>query len=452
MKNTFSFLALCFCTAIFFSCNGKQASDTKKDAAVIWNKQTNIYEVNLRQYTPSGSIKEFEKNLPRLKEMGVQILWFMPITPIGIKGRKMTEKELGSYYAVKNYRLVNPEFGTMEDWKQLVKTAHEMGFVVITDWVANHTSLDNPWVVSHPEFYAKDSTGKIISPFNWTDVYKLNYKNTVLRDSMINAMKFWINETGIDGFRCDVAEEVPEDFWKQCIDSLRKIKNVFMLAEGEKPWLHTAGFNVTYAWEMMHTMQDLYKGDKSLKQFDSILNHSIAQYPKQAGRLYFTSNHDENSWNGTEYEKYGDAVKAFAVFTQTIYQSIPLIYSGQEEPNKRRLHFFVKDTIHFKNFEMADFYKTLLLLRKSNPALAYDAAYKKLVTANDTCIFAYLREVPGHKVAVILNLSNKQQQFSFADNDLKGMPENVFLGKPEKIENKQNFSLPPWGFIVYDYK
>ena len=450
-KKQYYFFTIVIFSAIIISCNQQQAG-TEKSSTVLWNKQTNIYEVNLRQYSASGSIASFAKNLPRLKEMGVQILWFMPITPIGKQGRKMNETELGSYYAVRDYKAINEEFGTMDDWKQLVKTAHEMGFVVITDWVANHTALDNSWVTAHPGFYAKDSTGKIISPFDWTDVYKLNYKNAELRDSMIAVMKFWLTETGIDGFRCDVAEEVPQDFWKQCIDSLRKIKNVFMLAEGEKPWMHRAGFNVTYAWEMMHVMKDLYKGDKTVLQFDSILNHSIALYPKDAGRLYFTSNHDENSWNGTEYEKYGDAAKAFAVFTQTIYQSIPLIYSGQEEPNTKRLKFFVKDTIAFRDFSLAGFFFFFLLLRKSNPALAFDAEYKKLKTTNDRVIFAYLREASGHKVAVILNFSGKPQQFSISDKALAGIPENVFLGKPEIVAEIQTFDLPPWGYLVYDYK
>lgn len=432
------------------ACNAPLKQDKKNDAA--WSKQTNIYEVNLRQYTASGSFTDFAKSLPRLKDMGVEILWFMPITPIGIEGRKMTASDLGSYYAVRNYKAVNEEFGTMDEWKTLVKTAQGMGFKVITDWVANHTALDNPWVKTHPGFYVKDSAGKLVSPFDWTDVYKLDYKNNELRDSMIAAMKFWINETGIDGFRCDVAEEVPEDFWKQCIDSLHKIKNVFMLAEGEKPWLHEAGFNETYAWQNMHLMKELYEGKKSLLYFDSVLAHNISIYPKNAARLYFTTNHDENSWNGTEYEKYGDAAKAFAVFTQTIYQSIPLIYSGQEEPNKKRLKFFVKDTIEWKQYAMEPFYKTLLYLRKSNPALAYDAAYKKLITTSDTAVFAFLRQNSSHKVLVVLNFSSKPQKFYINDAAINGEPENIFLGKPEKLSDKVTFSLAPWDYLVYDYK
>lgn len=416
-----------------------------------WTAQSNVYEVNLRQYSESGSIKDFQKHLPRLKAMGVHILWFMPITPIGIEGRKMTSADLGSYYAVRDYKAVNPEFGSMADWKALVKKAHAMGFKVVTDWVANHSAQDNPWAKQHPEFYVHDSTGKIVSPFDWTDVYKLNYQNSALRDSMIDAMKFWVTQTGIDGFRCDVAEEVPNDFWKRAISSLRKIKPLYFLAEGDKPELHEAGFDETYTWSLMGIMSDIYKGTKTLKQFDSALNANIQRYPKNAYRMFFTTNHDENSWNGTEFEKYGDAHKAYAVFTQTMYQSVPLIYSGQEEPNTKRLKFFVKDPIEWKKYSYASFYKTLLNLRKSTPALAADAAYTRLNSSKDEAIFSYLRSKAGKKVLVVLNLSAQAQQFQIPDQRISGNPLNVFLKTKEKIHSNHTFSIEPWGYIVYDY-
>ncbi|MBC7534293.1 MAG: DUF3459 domain-containing protein [Ferruginibacter sp.] len=438
----------------FFLATGVLAQVKKPAAGThpAWSEQSNIYEVNLRQYSASGSLNDFAKHLPRLRKMGVDILWFMPVTPIGITDRKMTSAELGSYYAVKHYTAINEEFGSMADFKSVVKKAHALGFKVITDWVANHSSTDNHWIKTHPDFYAKDSTGKIISPFDWTDTYKLNYKNPELRDSMIAAMKFWITETGIDGFRCDVAEEVPADFWKDCINALKEIKHVFMLAEGDKPWLHEAGFDETYAWSMGSVMTDLYAGKKTVAQFDSAINHNIAVFPKNAYKLYFTTNHDENSWNGTEFEKYGDAYKTFAVFTQTMYQSIPLIYNGQEVPNKKRLKFFVKDTIEWKQFSLAPFYKTLLTLRKTNPALAADGSYQKLASSNDESIFSYIREKNGRKLAVILNLSNKQQKFTIKDKRMAGTPVNVFLMQKEKLKSTHVFAIEPWGFIIYDYK
>jgi len=456
-KSLLYILSLTFLFIIHESCNDQKEKATEAPAVIsghsAWSAQTNVYEVNLRQFSNEGTIMAFEKALPRLKDMGVEILWFMPITPIGLEGRKMTAKELGSYYAVKAYKAFNPDYGTMDDWKAFVKHAHGMGFKVITDWVANHSAPDNGWIKTHPQFYAKDSAGNLIAPFDWTDVRKLNYANPELRDSMIAAMKFWLTETGIDGFRCDVAEEVPADFWKVCIAELKKVKDVFMLAEGEKPELYETGFDATYAWSNMHLMKELYKGEKTLNQFDSALNAGIARSPKNAYRLFFTSNHDENSWNGTEFEKYGEAYKAFAVFTQTIYQSVPLIYNGQEDMNKKRLKFFVKDTIPWEGeMDLASFYKTLLTLRRSNVALAADAAYKKLVSTADNSVFAYLREKDGHKVLVVLNLSKQPQKFSIKDASINGEPLNIFMGVKEKVSDTHEFSMEPWGYIVYDYK
>lgn len=453
-------LLILIVATVFFSaaCNEEKKKDAEPLAPAelnsghpSWSAQSNIYEVNLRQYSSSGSVLEFEKHLPRLKDMGVEILWFMPVTPIGVEGRKMTEKDLGSYYAVKDYKGFNSEFGTMDEWKAFVKRAQGMGFKVITDWVANHSAVDNHWLKAHPGFYVRDSSGKTISPYDWTDVLKLNYQNRELRDSMIDAMKFWVTETGIDGFRCDVAEDVPVDFWKECIDSLRKIKHVFMLAEGEKANLHEAGFDETYAWNMMRVMADIYAGKKSVTQFDSAINAGIKEFPTSAYRMYFTTNHDENSWNGTEFKKYGDAYRTFAVFTQTMYQSIPLIYSGQENMNKKSLKFFVKDTIDWNGkYEMGAFYKTLLTLRKTNPALAADASFKRLSGSNDATIFAYQRDKDSHKIVVILNLSKQPQKFTI--KDIAGEPLNVFMGVKEKVDASHQFSMEPWGYIVYEYQ
>lgn len=428
--------------------------NTQADVSTKWWQQSNVYEVNLRQYSSEGSIRAFARSLPRLKEMGVEILWFMPITPIGIEGRKENKNQLGSYYAVRDYKAFNPEFGSMSDWKNFVQQAQAMGFKVIIDWVANHTAPDNPWVKMHPEFYTKDSLGNMIAPFDWTDVRELDYQNPALQDSMIAAMKFWLQQTGIDGFRCDVAAEVPDAFWKKCIADLRAIKpNIFMLAEGDKPALHQDGFDVTYGWQAMHAMKDLYGGKNKLAQFDSVMNSGLTDFPKDAARLFFTSNHDENSWNGTEFEKFGNAASAFAVLSSTFAQSIPLIYSGQEMPNKRRLKFFVKDSIRWDGqYRLAGFYKTLLDLRKTNPALQYNAAYRRLTVGNNDAIYAYLRQKDNRKVLVVLNLSKQAQQFNIADTAITGKPLNVFLGVNEPLDTLHRFSMEPWGYMVYDYK
>lgn len=446
--------------SLFSSCNENNQDDNKKlsrgkDSSNVfadldWIKQSNIYEVNVRQYTSQGTFKAFESSLPRLKEMGVEILWFMPITPISKVDRKGT---LGSYYAVQDYTSINPEFGTMEDWKALVKKAHGMGFKVITDWVANHTGADHKWLTAHPDFYTKDSSQKIISAFDWTDTRDLNYDNKELRDSMIAAMKFWLAESGIDGFRCDVAGEVPADFWNQCIMSLKKINsNIFMLAEADKGELHRAGFNASYPWDMFQAMKKVASGQSTALLLDSVLMKEDSTFPQGAVRMYFTSNHDENSWNKSDYGTFPGLVHApFAVFTQTMRNSLPLIYSGQEEPVLRKIEFFEKDNINFSRYKGAPFYRALLHLRKSTPALATDASFRKVNAGNEKALYAYVREKDSHKVLVILNLSTKEQTVKVMDAALTGNPLNIFLGVKEPIGGDHSFKIEPWGYVVYDY-
>jgi alpha-amylase len=332
-----------------------------------------------------------------------------------------------------------------------VKHAHAMGFKVITDWVPNHSSPDNPWIINHPDFYKKDSTGKPAIPFDWSDTRQLNYDNRELRDSMIAAMKWWLIKTGIDGFRCDVAWNVPDDFWKEAIADLHKIKNVFMLAEGEKPTLHEAGFDETYPWSVMNVAYGIYSGKTTLKQLDSVIGYNEHAYPKNSFRLYFTTNHDENSWNGTEFERFGEGYKTFAVWAFTMKNSVPLIYSGQEEPNKKRLKFFMKDTIEWKNYNLSSFYKTLTKLRRTNGALAADASFKKIKAGDENAVYAFSRQKNGNKILVVLNFSGKEQQIKIPDVSLAGNPLNVFAGKHEKISSSSSFRIEPWDYIVYDY-
>jgi alpha-amylase len=423
-------------------------SNATIDGHPAWIMQGNIYEVNVRQYTKEGTFNAFAKHLDRLKNMGVQTLWFMPINPISKKDRKGT---LGSYYAVSNYTAINPEFGTMADWKRLVQTIHSKGMKVIIDWVPNHTGADNYWLEKHPDFFVKDSTGKAAVAFDWADTRQLNYKNRTMQDSMINAMKFWITGTGIDGFRCDVAGEVPGEFWSRCISQLKKVKNIFMLGEGDKPYLNRAGFDATYPWDMFAMMKRVAKGERPAFALDSIKKRNDTAYPANALRMYFTSNHDENSWNKADFETMPGASHApFAVFTQTMVRGIPLIYSGQEEPVLRALEFFEKDPITFGKFQRAAFYKTLLNLRKRNVALAANASFRKVHVGDDKALYAFVREKSGKKVFVILNLSNQEQPVTVNDAKLFGSPLNVFSGNKERLTNKQ-WMIEPWGYVVYEY-
>jgi alpha-amylase len=452
MKKSLLFLLL---PLIIFSCKEKDTkpvllSEIKPAVHPAWTMQGNIYEVNVRQYTPEGTVNAFAKHLDRLKEMGVQTLWFMPLSPISKKDRKGV---LGSYYAVSDYTAINPEYGTIDDWKQLVKTIHDKGMKVLIDWVPNHTGADHRWLKTHPDFYVKDSTGKPAIPFNWDDTRQLDYKNEVLQDSMIAAMKYWVTETGIDGFRIDVAWNIPAQFWLRSIAQLKQLNpDMFFLAEGDKPYLMTSGFDAYYPWEMFHKMVAVAAGRRPAFALDSVKNKYDTIYPKEAIPLYFTSNHDENSWNKSDYKTFPGPVHApFAVFTQTMAATIPLVYSGQEEPFLDSVSFFYKDTITFKNYGRAKFYKTLLELRKNTPALAVDASFKKINVGDPRTLYAYLREKDGKKVFVILNLSKTEQTIKVGDKDLHGNPYNVFTGTNESLSDKE-WKIEPWGYVVYEYK
>ena len=422
------------------------AQSADPTAHPVWSQRSNIYEVNIRQYTPQGTFNAFAQHLDRLRAMGVEILWFMPINPISHLDRKGT---LGSYYAVADYTAINPEFGTVDDFKRLVRSAHSRGMKVLIDWVPNHSGADNRWINQHPDFYVKDSSGKPAVPYDWTDTRQLNYANPVLRDSMIGAMKFWVTQTGIDGFRCDVAWNVPGDFWSECIHQLRAMKSIFMLAEGDRAYLPASGFDATYPWEMFHKMVQVAAGERPAFALDSVLQKYDSMYPKGSMQMYFTSNHDENSSNSADFSTFpGPAHAPFAVFTQTMPNDIPLIYSGQEEPVLRAIRFFDKDTIGFHAFSRAAFYKTLLMLRRRDPALDADAAFEKLTSGADSAVYAFVRKKAGRQVLVVLNFSRQTHTVDLPPS-IAGRAMDVFTDKSVSVG--RHLILQPWDYKVYEY-
>ena len=441
MKSYFYLTVLCLCT--FFS---SQAQFNAPD----WARNATIYEVNMRQFTPEGTFIAFQKHLPRLKEMGVDILWIMPINPIGNLNRKGS---LGSYYAVKDYKAINPEYGTELDFKYLVKSAHALGMKVIVDWVANHTSPDNLWVdQGHKDWYTLDSIGNLQPTIgtDWWDVADLNYDNQEMRLAMIDAMKYWIKTADIDGYRCDVAGWVPADFWKQARTELMKIKPVFMLAEAEGADIHD-NFDMTYGWEFHHIMNDIAKGKKNAIDIQTYLNNE-KKYPANAYRMHFTSNHDENSWNGTEMERMGDARFALAVLAATI-QGMPLVYNGQETSLDRRLLFFEKDSISWLKMDLVDFYTDLLQLHHHNEALWNGLNGGEVVWVSDVkegSYCAFTREKNGDKVLCILNLSNADQEIVLNGASVPGKYHNIFTDKSTRFKNGCKVSLAPWGYQVFE--
>ncbi len=405
-----------------------------------WTENAVIYEVNIRQYTKEGTFSEFIDHIPRLKDLGIDILWIMPINPVGEKNRKGS---LGSYYSVKDYFDINPEFGTLDDFKDLVKEAHAFNMYVIIDWVANHTAWDNTWVIEHPDWYKTDSLGNLVSPFDWTDVVQLNYNNLELRKEMLNALKYWVKATNIDGYRCDVAGMVPCDFWNEIRVALDTIKPVFMLAEDEANLcLVEKAFDMNYAWELHHIMNEIAGSNKTVVDLQDYFIRMDSIYDPNIYRMNFITNHDENSWNGTEFERMGDAVKVYAMLTFTL-PGMPLLYTGQEIGLNKRLQFFEKDEVQWIESPWEQFYATLIELKKENEVFWNGSAGGSfdIILANEPDnVFIFERSNDDETFIVIANLSSNKVEFrldkrfsgrEFFDIDTE---EEYKLTKPLNIE------------------
>ncbi|BDD08929.1 alpha-amylase [Fulvitalea axinellae] len=429
-----------------------------------WSKNLGMYEVNIRQYTPEGTFKAFAQHVPRLKDLGVGIVWFMPVQPIGKVNRKGS---LGSYYSIQDYSAINPEFGTLDEFRNLVKQIHDEGMYVILDWVANHTSWDHEMIDAHPNWFERDSLGNLKPPVpDWTDVVSLNYENPELRQWMIDEMKFWIEECDVDGFRCDYAGGVAVDFWEECRKQLNEIKHVFMLAEWEDPKYVKEAFDLDYGWEFHHIMNTHAKGratkiewnmqgkgDVETQTLDSVANYFVRyreRYPQSAYQLNFITNHDENSWAGTVFERYGDAVSTYATMTFTV-PGMPLLYSGQEAGLNKRLRFFDKDTINWGDYKYQKFYKKLFQAKKENVALwngAYGGEFKRVHTSLPDQVFAYSRAKNNNTVLTVLNFSPEQQTVQLK-NGPRGDFKEIFTERTEELKHDNPIVIGPWGYKVF---
>ena len=423
-----------------------------------------IYEANIRQYSPSGHFDAFTKDIPQLKELGVKIIWLMPIFPISETKRKATggedskfasdfpeaeqSKYLGSYYAVTDFTKINPEFGTIEDFRNLIKTAHENGIYVILDWVPNHTGWDHPWIKTNPDYYTQDENGTIIHPkdTDWTDVADLNYDNQEMRKEMIADMQYWLKEEGVDGFRCDVAASVPTDFWKEAIPQLRNTKDIFMLAEAWEPELAKDDlFEMVYGWDTHHIMNDMAQGKKGLKAWKDRLIVIDSLYEKDVIMMNFVTNHDENSWNGTINERMKGAAPLMTAFSYVI-PGMPLIYSGMEYDMDYRLKFFEKDSIPKTKQKMWPLLEKLGHLKNTNAALnggKDPASYTNIETANDK-VLTFQRSKNNSSVTFIGNFSDKEQSLT---TPLKGKFTDYMTEEPIEMNNNI-LVLKPWEFRI----
>jgi len=441
----------------FIACqSGKvteQQETTSRPASGVvtpdWAKDATIYEVNTRQFTASGTFDSVVSHLPRLKALGVDILWFMPIHPIG----KLNRKEgLGSYYSVQDYRGINPEFGNLEDFKMLVDTAHKLGFKVIIDWVANHTAFDHQWITDHPGWYKHDKAGKIVSPYDWTDVAQLNYEaNQPLWEAMIAEMKYWLTDATIDGFRCDVAGMVPVAFWEKARKEFNSVKPVFMLAEDEGLALMAKAFDANYSWEFHHIMNNIAKGKKNAVDVFNYYKKNDSLFPANSFRMNFTSNHDENSWNGTEFERLGVAVKAMAVASFTV-PGFPLIYNGQEVALDHRLKFFVKDEIDWKKeSDFTPFYTKLNGIKKDNPALwngSFGGNFERVDIDNSENVLAFTRSKGINKILVLINVSAESQEIGLKSKNAAGSYTDLMSGNKVLLNSSNSLTMPAWSYLV----
>ncbi len=415
-----------------------------------WTRNAVLYQLNTRQFTPDGTFAAAEKELPRLKDLGVDILWLMPVHPIGEKNRKGT---LGSPYSVKDYFAVNPEFGTLDDFKSFVETAHTLGMHVILDWVANHTSWDNALVTDHPDWYDRDWKGEFHPTpwWDWSDIIDLDYSNRDLREYMTRAMKFWVEEAGVDGFRCDVAGYVPLDFWENARRELDAVKPVFMLAEFEQRDAHASAFDATYAWSLSNSLQAIAQGKADVGALFGFYSENESAWPEDAYRMTFTSNHDFNSWHGTDEELYGDAFKAITVLT-FVGEGAPLIYNGQEAGLSKRLEFFEKDPIAWRPHENAVLYRKLIALKHRTKALANGASAARMVSVVNSVpqkVLSFVRIGAEDGVFAIINFTPQAQVVEFKDKLHHGVYADYFSGESVEFTGGESLALPPWGYRVF---
>ena len=415
-----------------------------------WARAATVYQINTRQFTPEGTLWAAAEQLPRLQRLGVTILWLMPVQPIGEKNRK---GELGSPYSVQDYYGLNPEFGTHDDLRAFVDRAHELGLYVILDWVANHTAWDNVLVDEHPEWYARDHKGDFRPTpwWDWSDIIDLDYTHRELRDYMRDAMKWWVTDCGIDGYRCDVAGYVPVDFWEEVRAELDRIKPVFLLAEWEARDLHRAAFDATYAWSWHEHLHRICHGKETVAALFVYYSWNERAWPRDALRMTFTDNHDKNAWEGTMYELLGDGLEA-AIVLSFVGEGIPLIYNGQEAGLDQRLEFFRRDPIEWREHALGELFAKLIQLKKDHTALhnaPHGATMIRVPNNHESDVLSFVRQDDHTKLLAYFNFSARTQVVRFSDEQLyPGSYRDALTGHELELSEGEEVHVGPWGWRV----
>lgn len=414
-----------------------------------WSRNAAIYQINTRQFTEAGTLRAAAAELPRLQALGVTILWLMPIHEIGVKNRK---GRLGSPYSVRDYYRVNPELGTLDDVKDFVARAHELGLYVLLDWVANHTAWDNRLVEEHPEWYARDWKGDFRPTpwWDWSDIIDLDYRQPGLRQYMVEAMRYWVRETDIDGYRCDVAGFVPVDFWEEARRELDAIKPVFMLAEWESRDLHARAFDMTYAWSWNEAVHRICAGLADVSSLFVYYSWNESAFPPDGMRMTFVSNHDHNAWEGTMWERFGEGLEA-AIVLSVVGEGMPLVYNGQEAGNRKRLAFFERDPIAWRDHPIGELYRRLIALQRENTALwhaHWGATMIRVPNDAEKKVLSFVRRNAHHKVFVLINFSDQAREVTCAQSLYHGTYTDFFRGHRVTCTAETQLTLQPWGYRV----
>ena len=416
-----------------------------------WSYSAVLYEMNLRQLTREGTLRAAEQRLDFLHAMGIDAVWLMPVYPIGEEGRKGS---LGSYYSIRDYCAVNDEFGTMADFDSFVAKAHSLGMKVLLDWVANHTSRDAVWMRERPaDWYERNEDGTAKVPWDWTDTAKLNYANHDVWRAQIEAMRFWVEQHDVDGFRCDMAMLVPTAFWQEVAAQLREVKhNLFMLAEAEQADLFDRAFDACYAWEFHHIVNDIAQGRRRVWDLRNYLYADRDRYPRSAMRLMFTSNHDENSWNGSEFRRLGDAAGIMAALTFVLPQSMPLVYTGQEFGYDHSFAFFDRDPmVDPRPGRFTELYRLLCLLKHRNRALQAGergGSFVEIENNAKDCLMTFVREVEGNRVLCVMNLSPYTIHADFNTGIYQGEYADALTGNRIVVPYRVEQDMAPWSYRI----
>ena len=416
-----------------------------------WSYSAVLYEMNVRQLTPEGTLRAAMDRLEFLRDLGIDAIWLMPVYPIGEENRK---GELGSYYSIRDYKAINPEFGTIEDFDAFVAKAHSLGMKVLLDWVANHTARDAKWLQTKPaDWYEREADGTAKVPWDWTDTAKLNYANHDVWRGHIDAMRFWIEKHNVDGFRCDMAMLVPIEFWQEAAKILHAIKpDVFMLAEAEELNLFDRAFDMGYAWEIHHMMCDIAKGGRRVWDLRNTLYADRERYPASAMRMMFTSNHDENSWSGSEWSRFGDSLEVMTALTFLWEAAMPLIYTGQEVGYDHSFEFFDKDHIpHYEPNAHTELYRKLINLKHSQKALQAGEKGGRIIEIENNakdCLMTFVREKDDSRVVAIMNLSPYTIHADFNNGIYAGHYTNAITGEEVLLPVHLEYDIKPWDYTI----